>query len=132
MAGAGFTGAGGTATNGRVLAFKVVESDGRPSLQPAWASRDLTSPVAPLVMNGVVFVLSTGEFRGAGTAAERRTRSSPAVLYAIDGTTGTELWNSGTTITSFVHEVPPSGSDSQIYVATADGTLYTFGMPTER
>jgi hypothetical protein len=122
----------GAVTNGSVLAFTVVDQGGRPTLQPAWASRDLTSPVAPMVMNGVVFALSTGEFRGAGAAAERAQRSSPAVLYALDGTTGKEYWNSGRTMTSFVHDVPPSGTDSQVYVVTHDGTLYAFGMPMER
>jgi len=122
----------GAVTNGSVLAFTVVDQGGRPTLQPAWASRDLTSPVAPMVMNGVVFALSTGEFRGAGAAAERAQRSSPAVLYALDGTTGKEYWNSGRTMTSFVHDVSPSGTDSQVYVVTHDGTLYAFGMPMER
>jgi outer membrane protein assembly factor BamB len=54
------------------------------------------------------------------------------VLYALDGATGKELWNSGPTMTSFAHDVSPSGSDSQVYVVTYDGTLYAFGMPMER
>lgn len=127
----GFT-SNGAVTNGAILAFKVIDQGGKPALQPAWASRDLTSPVAPMVMNGVVFALSTGEFRGAATAAARAQRSSPAVLYALDGTTGREYWNSGRTMTAFVHDVSPSGSDSQVYVVTFDGTLYAFGMSMER
>jgi hypothetical protein len=130
-AGSGFS-ANGTITNGAVVAFKVVDQAGKAALQPAWASRDLIAPVAPMVINGVVFALSTGEFRDSGTAAQRAQRSSPAVLYALDGTTGKEYWNSGRTMTSFVHEVAPSGSDSQVYVVTYDGTLYAFGMPMER
>jgi hypothetical protein len=130
-AGSGFT-TTGTITNGAVVAFKVVEQAGKMALQPAWVSRDLTSPVAPMVINGVVFALSTGESRDSGTPAQRAQRSSPAVLYALDGTTGSEYWNSGPTITSFVHELSPSGSDSQVYVVTYDGTLYAFGMPMER
>lgn len=131
IAGSGF-GPNGMITNGAIVAFKVVEQAGKAALQPAWVSRDLTSPVAPMVINGVVFALSTGEFRDGGTAAQRVQRSSPAVLYALDGMTGTEYWNSGRTMTSFVHDVPPSGSDSQVYVVTYDGTLYAFGVPMER
>jgi len=54
------------------------------------------------------------------------------VLYALDGATGKELWTSGTTITSSGRGVGPSAGDSQVYVVTIDGTLYTFGMPMER
>jgi hypothetical protein len=35
-------------------------------------------------------------------------------------------------MTSFVRGVGPSAGDSQVYVVTADGTLYAFGMPAER
>ena len=54
------------------------------------------------------------------------------MLYALDAATGKELWNSGTSITSPVFGVGPSGGDSQVYVVTHDGTLYAFGMPMER
>jgi outer membrane protein assembly factor BamB len=53
-------------------------------------------------------------------------------LYALDGSTGKELWTSGSTIASFVQGVGPSAGDSQVYVVTYDGTLYAFGMPAER
>jgi hypothetical protein len=131
---AGVPAANGTITHGTLVAFKVTMQNGRPSLQAAWASRDLTSPVAPLVMNGVVFGLSTGEYRGAdaATTADRVRRSTPAVLVALDGATGRTLWDSGSSLTSFVHGVPPSGGDGQIYVSAHDGTIYAFGMPTER
>jgi hypothetical protein len=103
----------------------VVEENGAPSLSPQWVSRDLVSPVTPAVVNGVVFALASGEAKGRG-------RSTNAVLYALDAATGKELWTSGTTITSPVRSVGPSAGDSQVYVAAADGTLYTFGMPAER
>jgi outer membrane protein assembly factor BamB len=122
------------ATNGAVVAWKVVEQDGAPTLQPAWASRDLTSPLPPTIINGVVFVTSGGEFRtddGKMTAAERARRSSRAVLYALDGETGKELWNSGTTIASFTRGVALSGGVGQIYLTTHDGVIYAFGFPME-
>lgn len=126
--------ANGAVTNGAVAAFSLVEQNGVPTLQPQWVSRDLTSPVTPAVVNGVVFAVSSGAFAGPGatTAAERARRSSPAVLYALDAETGKQLWTSGNTITSFVPGVGPSAGDSQVYVVTNDGTLYAFGMPMER
>ena len=122
------------ATNGAVVAWKIVEQNGAPTLQPAWSSRDLVSPLPPTVINGVVFVTSGGEFRtddSKMTAAERARRSSRAVLYALDGETGKELWNSGATIASFTRGVALSGGVGQIYLTTHDGVIYTFGFPME-
>jgi outer membrane protein assembly factor BamB len=133
--GTGFA-ANGAVTNGAVVAFKVVEQGGRFTLQPGWASRDLTSPLAPIVVNNVVFAVSSGEFRGAGnlTAAQRAQRSTAAVLYALDASTGKELWNSARTITSFARSgISAGGSNgSQIFVTTYDNTLYSFGFPIEK
>ena len=53
------------------------------------------------------------------------------VLYALDAMTGKELWNSGTTITSFAHGGAISGGMGQIYLGTYDGTMYAFGFPME-
>jgi hypothetical protein len=122
----------GAVSKGALVAFTVVDENGVPSLAPQWASRDLVSPVTPAVVNGVVFALASGESMEKGTAAQRAKKSSPAVLYALDGATGKELWTSGTTITSFVHGVGPSAGDGQVYVVTYDGTLYAFGVPMER
>jgi outer membrane protein assembly factor BamB len=90
------------------------------------------SPTTPAVVNGVVFALSSGLSMEKGTAAQRAKKSVPAVLYALDGATGKELWTSGATITSFVPGIGPSAGESQVYVVTYDGTLYTFGVPMER
>jgi outer membrane protein assembly factor BamB len=78
-------------------------------------------------------VASSGEFRveGAGDPAKvRADRSSPAVLYALDGVTGKELWTSGTTMTSFARAGLSAGN-GQVYVVTYDNTLYAFGIPME-
>jgi hypothetical protein len=126
---AGFTPAGGSVTRGAIVSWKIVEKNGAPVLEPAWVSRDLVSPVPPTIINGVVFAASGGEFR---TNDSKVTASTPAILYALDGMTGKELWNSGKTITSFV---PPgsalSGGGGQFYVVTHDGTIYAFGFPME-
>jgi hypothetical protein len=117
-----------------ITAWKVVEQGGSISLQFGWVSRDLVSPLTPTIINGVVFATSSGEFRtndAKVTAAQRAARSKPAVIYALDGTTGKELWNSGTTIKSFARGGALSGGMGQFYLTTYDGTLYAFGFPME-
>jgi len=130
----GFAATNGRVTNGAVVAWKLVEQNGALTLQPAWTSRNLVSPLPPTIINGVVFVTSGGEFRtndSKMTAAERARRSSRAVLYALDGETGKELWNSGTTVTSFTRGAALSGGVGQIYLTTYDGVIYAFGFPME-
>jgi len=94
----------------------------------------MVSPLTPIIVNDVIFAVSSGEFRTSDaqiTAAQRAQRSSRAMLYALDGATGKELWNSGNTITTFVHSGGLSGGASQMYLGTYDGTLYAFGFPIE-
>lgn len=129
--GAGFGASNGKVANGTVVAWKLVESGGALSLQPGWASRDMISPLPPMVVNGVVFALSSGEFRGAATASDRARRSKPAVLYALDGANGKELWSSGGQIASLVHSGGLAAGGSRVYVASYDGTQYAFGIPME-
>ena len=64
-------------------------------------------------------------------AAQIAKRSSNAVLYALDATTGKELWNSGKAITGFAHGAAISGGMGQVYLTTNDGTMYAFGFPME-
>ena len=122
-----------TPTNGAVVAWKIVEQGSSVSLQSGW-TREVAAPLTPTIINGVVFVTASGEFRSDDsklTAAQRAGRSKPAVIYALDGVTGKELWNSGSTITSFARGGAISGSMGQIYLTTYDGTIYTFGFPME-
>jgi hypothetical protein len=131
---AGFRARNGAPGKGAVVAWKVVEQNGKVTLQPGWASRELVSPLPPTIINGVAFVVSSGEYRthnGKMTAAQRALRSSRAVVYALDATTGKELWNSGTRITSFTRGAALSGGMGQIYLGTHDGTIYAFGFPME-
>ena len=117
-----------------LVAFKVVEQNGAPTLQPSWVSRDMISPLTPAIVNGVVFALATGEFRSSDaklTATERARRSSNAVLYALDAATGKELWNSGSAITSFVHSGGLAAGGGRVYVGGHDGTQYAFSFPME-
>ena len=99
-----------------VAAWKIGEQGDAAAIQPGWTSAEMPSPLAPIVVNGVVFAVSN---------------SPSAVLHALDGTTGKELWNSGKTMTAAVRIGGLSGSGSQIYLGTSDGTIYAFGFPIE-
>jgi outer membrane protein assembly factor BamB len=103
------------------------------ALVKGWQSRPIAAPLAPIVLNGIVFAAASGEYRGTEAdlpAAERAKRSTPAVLYALDAATGKELWSSGTTITSFARAGLSAGG-GQVYLVTYDNTLYAFGIPLE-
>jgi hypothetical protein len=131
-AGAKFT-SNGLAPAGSIVAFKVVDAGGQPALAPAWRSPNLVSPLAPLVVSGMVFAVSGGEDRtGPATpgAAPRRQRSVPARLYVLDAASGKPLWNSGLTITSSARARIAAGS-GQVYLVTEDNHLYAFGIPME-
>lgn len=107
-------------TKNAIVAFKLEPGD-KLTLTPGWTSRGLTSPAAPLVVNNVVFTVSSSQ--GAGSAA---------VLYALNATTGKELWNSGTAIKSSMPGRALWTSNSQVYVGGNDGAVYAFGFPLER
>jgi len=116
-----------------VAAFRVSGDGVAPVVERAWQSPPLVSPLAPIVVNGVVFAASSGAFGGgdaAMTAKERADRSRPAVLYALDAVTGKGLWTSGTTIASFARAGLAAGG-GRVYVVTFDNTLYAFGIPME-
>ena len=122
------------AAGNTVVSWKVTTEGSAASLEKAWASPEMVAPLTPLVVNGVVFAASSGEFLSDDaklTGTQRAQRSVPAVVYALDGITGKSLWNSGKTITSFVHGGGLSGGGSQIYLGTHDGMLYGFGFPME-
>jgi len=52
----------GDAPNGSVMAFEVsAPAGGKLSLTPAWRSRDMHVPDPPVVANGVVYAIQTGE-----------------------------------------------------------------------
>jgi hypothetical protein len=103
-------------SNNSIAAWKVGGQGGAPILQPGWTSREIASPLAPIIVNGVLFAVSN---------------SSPAVLYALDATTGKELWNSGKAISAAVHIGGLSAIGGQLYLGASDGTFYAFGFPIE-
>jgi outer membrane protein assembly factor BamB len=105
-----------------VVAYRLAEEGSGLALQKGWTSRALATPLTPLVVNGVVFALSSGE---------EAARSSPAVLYALDGGSGKELWNSGKSITAPARGGLSAGA-GVVYVPATDSTLYAFGFPIDR
>ena len=96
------------------------------SLAPEWTSIDLTSPATPIIVNGVVFVLSIGRPPAAGRTG------LPAVLVAHDGLSGKVLWNSGKSMRAAASPGSFWSALSQVYVGADDGTVYAFGFLDER
>ncbi len=105
------------ASSGRIMAFRAVEN----KLVPDWVSHDLSTLLAPVVANGVVFALASGE-----DAISRH-----AILYALDAHTGKMLYSSGDAITSSVHSSGLAVANGHICFGTSDNTLYCFGFPIE-
>ena len=116
------------------MAFRVEVKEKTAVLAQAWISRDLNVPEPPIVANGVVYALSSGEDvrqaddKGAGlNTVERARGSGKAVLYAFDALTGKELYSSGDTLASFTHFGGIAVSNGRVFVTTYDGFVYAFG-----
>jgi outer membrane protein assembly factor BamB len=125
----------GEAPNGSIMAFKVEAKEGKPVLTPAWISRDFNVPEPPVVANGVVLALSSGEYvRQVSpegrllTSKQRADASKAAVLYALDSETGKELWSSGDAIGGFTHFSGIAVAGGRVYVSAYDGTVYCFAI----
>lgn len=126
----------GPTPNGGVIAMKLTDAGGKMELTPAWVSRDMMTAEPPVVANGIVFVLAAGEFtlqandtEGGLYSSEQRVKNSiPAKLYALDATTGKELYSSGDQITSFLHQAGIAVANGRVVFGTFDGTIYCFGL----
>jgi outer membrane protein assembly factor BamB len=119
---------GKTSGIGAIEAWQVKEDQNHTlSLALGWTSHEIPSPSPAMIINGVVFAASNADAPEAGSR-----RRSPSVIYALDGISGKELWNSGKAITSSAHTGSLSGGASQIYLGADDGTLYAFGAWIER
>lgn len=116
---------GGLRTNGSVhegaIAAWKIRTGAAVSFDGGWLSRNVAHPLTPIIVNGVVFAASGGDL---GTG-------SPAVVYALDGGTGTALWDSGDTIKSPAPNGSLSAGGATVYLAAHDGTLYAYGFPIE-
>ena len=122
----------GATTHGSVMAFKVVPApaSGNPMLEPAWISTDVDIPDPIAIANGVVFVLGTGEnARQAGGEAGRLKNTSQPVLHAFDMKTGKELYQSGSTIKSWVHFSGLAIAEGRVFLVDHDSNVYSFAVP---
>jgi hypothetical protein len=132
----------GAANTGSVLALRLSDgAGGTISLEPGWRSHDLRTPATPIVVNGVVFALSTGRSAVPGAGGDRAPSSrgnapsdagARAVLYAYDGASGRALWNSGASMTTPASPGSFWSAMGQAYVGAQDGTVYAFGFLDER
>ena len=102
-----------------LVAWRMTESDGRLRLDKGWESPSMDAPLPPIVVNGVVFALDGGKTSGT------------AKLYAFNGTSGSQIWDSGDAI-----EAPASGhtlssGPGHVFLTTSASTVYAFGFPME-
>jgi len=126
----------GPVKHGAVAAFKVEEKNGKLQLTPAWMSRDMDQAEPPVVANGVVFGFGSGENTSQAypdlglrdLSSLRIKASTHAVIYALDGETGKELWSSGDQIKSWVHFGALTVANGRVYLGTYDSVLYCFGL----
>jgi len=148
-AGPSFPMTNGAAPNGSIMAFKVVEEGGKPSLQPQWISHDLLIASSPVVANGVVYALQTAEsavqvpknifnpdgsrkpgFSPEANAANRiMTPHATMTLFAFDAETGKQLWSSGKTMDgNTVHFTQPVVALGKLFAVDHAGHLWAFGL----
>jgi hypothetical protein len=126
----------GETPNGSIMGFLVEEKDGKPVLTPAWTSRDMDVPEPPVVANGVVFAISSGEnvrqLDAEGRILNSEARAAhprgSAVLYAFDAETGKELFSSGGAMPAFTHFTGLAIASGRVYVTTFDNNIYAYGV----
>jgi outer membrane protein assembly factor BamB len=131
----------GETPNGRVMAFEVKNDGGKISAVPLWTSHDMIMPDPPVVANGVVYALSTGGQamqNGAKvgdprmpypvSAVLRSTPVSNMVLYAYDAVSGRKLWDSGKTMTDWVHFSEPVVAQGKVFLVTHDAHVVAYGL----
>jgi outer membrane protein assembly factor BamB len=125
----------GDTPHGSIMAFKVVADaqTQNPKLEPAWISGDFDIPDPPIIANGVLFALATGENAvQRGGEKNRLLNTHPAVLRALDAATGKELFNSKDAIASWVHFSGLAIANGQIYVVDHESNVYAFGLPPKQ
>ena len=147
-----FTRSNGEAPDGSIMALQLSTAGEKPSLVPGWVSRNFSVPDSPVVANGVVFAVSTGENtlqrhadprylklyqkpgepppspQGVLTPEERGQQVGRTTLYALDAETGQELFSSRDLIDDWTHLSSVTVANGQIYVTTRQSYIYAFGL----
>jgi outer membrane protein assembly factor BamB len=128
-------GAKGNAPNGSIVALRLVDRAGKPTLESAWVSRDMMAPAPTVTANGLVFALSSGE---SGREAKKNGKpyrvaalektASHATVYVLDGATGAELYSSGDMAAAFSHNSGLAVANRRIYFTTHDNTVFALGF----
>ena len=143
----------GPTPNGSIMAFQLADDAGKLRLAPQWMSPNMTVPDSPVVANGVVYALQTGEqtlqnqlrpgqqlyerpppgtprptISAADAAKFRATPVSNLILYAFDAETGKQLYTSKKTISDWVHFTEPVVAFGKVFVVTHDAHVYAFGL----
>jgi outer membrane protein assembly factor BamB len=104
------------ATSSLFRSYRIEEQGGHPVLTPSWTSREMPSPLPPVIANGIVFGLAT---------------SGRAVLYGLDAATGRELYSSRNLASGPASPTGLTIANGRVYFGGADGTLYAFGIYME-
>jgi outer membrane protein assembly factor BamB len=141
--------ANGPTPHGCLMAFRVrlpmdtalPSGSRKPTLEPVWVSGDLDLPDPPAIAEGVVFVQSTGEnptqtvgprviYSGQKllTDQQREQDTHHSVLYALDAKTGKVLYQSGQTMTSWVHFSGLAIAEGRVFAVDHDSNVYCFGL----
>jgi outer membrane protein assembly factor BamB len=139
-----FPSSGGAAPHGSIMAFQVIAEGDKISLLPQWSSPDMMVPDPPVVANGVLFAIQTGEQtiqnpgNIPGTQDERnhnplsaKYRSTPInnlTLFAFDAETGKQLYSSDKMIADWVHFSEPVVALGKVFVVSHDAHVYAFGV----
>ncbi len=135
---------GGSAPHGSIMAFQVVAEGDKVSLIPQWTSPDMIVPDPPVVANGVLYAIQTGEQTIQSPAYVHGTqdeinhsplsakyRSTPVnnlILFAFDAETGKQLYSSNQIIPDWVHFSEPVVALGKVFIVTHDAHLYAFGL----
>lgn len=128
----------GPTPNGSIMAFKIVDRDGKPYPEAVWNSTDMMVPEPVVIANGVVFALANGEYvrqvddDGRILSSKARIeKAGNAILYALDAKTGQTLFSSGKTIPGWTHFSGLAVAAGRVYVVTHDSHVYAFGLGNE-
>lgn len=129
----------GDTSQGSIMALQVEQNGQDFSLQPIWVTGINQAPDVPVVANGVVYTVGTGEQtiqNPGGKRLDQMTvgavfRSTPVghqILYALDADTGKVLYTSGNILKDWDHFAEPVVAHGKVYVVSHDAHLYAFGL----